>query len=92
MASVYRHYPGPDDCVGRVEESGWVCGQRLGPDEYLRRVENNGRIYAHEPGPDRYLGRVPGGPDENVGSVQPNGKAHAALSPQPPAMFLGVLF
>jgi hypothetical protein len=88
MAKVYRHSPGPDDYVGRVEMDGRVYGQRMGPDEYLGRVEEGGKIYQHlAGGPDRYLGRVerdgkifrhsPGGLDDNVGRVSGSGRVHA---------------
>jgi hypothetical protein len=87
MARVYQHYPGPDDCVGRVEDDGRVYGQRFGPDEYLGRVESSGKVYAHVAGGlDKYLGQVEdsgqiyahvsGGRDEPVGRVEASGKIY----------------
>ena len=80
MAKVYQHYPGPDDCVGRVEPSGKVYAHVAGgADEYLGRVEDSGRIYAH----------VAGGPDEPVGRVEVNGKVYARRPGIPPDELVG---
>jgi hypothetical protein len=67
MADVYRHHPGPDEHVGRVEADGRVYGHRAGPDRYLGRVTGDGRIDLH----------VPAGPDVHAGRVEPGGRVYA---------------